>query len=138
MTKTFPVEVGQTVYLGVYAGDSLGMPARKMIVGKVAKIGRRYLYIKHNPILKPLRFSKETFVSAPPTVSSYDTNYILFESKHEFQKDSKCREYRKAIASCLSGSFGHTVRTLNISLDALKKIYEILKAEGVASLDPVE
>lgn len=138
MTKIFPVEVGQTVYLGVYAGYSPGMPARKMIVGKVAKIGRQYLYVKYNPNLKPLRFSKETFVSTPSSVNPYDTKYILFESKHEFQEDAKCREYRKAIASCLSGSFGHTVRTLNISLDALKKIYEILKAEGVARLDPVE
>ncbi len=44
------------------------------------------------------------------------------------------REYRKVIASCLSANLD----TLDISLGALKKIYAVLKEEGVNKLNPVE
>ena len=39
MTKTFPVEVGQTVYLGVLDGYAPKLRAKKMIVGTITKIG---------------------------------------------------------------------------------------------------
>ena len=65
MIKTFPLEVGQTIYIEVANKYRPELPAKKMLVGTVAKIGRQYFYVKYNPRLTPIRFRKDTFESAP-------------------------------------------------------------------------
>lgn len=134
MTKTFPVEVGQTVYLGVLDGYTPKLRAKKMIVGTITKIGRQYLYVRYNPYTKPLRFSKGNMTFSPFPDNPYDNKYIIFETEKDFLTEMERREYRKVIASCLSANLD----TLDISLEALKKIYAVLKEEGVNKLNPVE
>ena len=138
MTKTFPVEVGQTVYLGVLDGYAPKLPAKKMIVGTITKIGSLYLYVRCNPYTKPLRFSKYNMKFSPSPHNLHDNNYIIFETKEDFLTEMERREYRKTIASCLSSSLSANLDTLDISLEALKKIYAVLKEEGVNKLNPVE
>lgn len=138
MIKTFPVEVGQTVYLGVLDGYAPKFRAKKMIVGTITKIGRQYLYVRYNPYTKPLRFSKGNMTFSPFPDDPYDNKYIIFETEKDFLTEMERREYRKAIASCLSGTLSANLDTLDISLEALKKIYAVLKEEGVNKLNPVE
>ena len=63
MNKTFPIEVGQTVYVGVFRGLAATMPAEQMLVGTVSKIGRKYMFIDTGN--KALRFDGTTFSFAP-------------------------------------------------------------------------
>ena len=138
MIKTFPVEVGQTVYLGVLDGYAPKLPAKKMIVGTITQIGRQYLYVRYNPYTKPLRFSKDNMTFSPFPNNPYDNKYIIFETEKDFLTEMERREYRKVIASCLSNSHSANLDALDISLEALKKIYTVLKEEGVDKLNPVE
>lgn len=138
MTKTFPVEVGQTVYLGVLDGYAPKLRAKKMIVGTITKIGRQYLYVRYNPYTKPLRFSKGNMTFSPFPDNPYDNKYIIFETEKDFLTEMERREYRKVIASCLSSSLSANLDTLDISFEALKKIYAVLKEESVNKLNPVE
>lgn len=96
MTKIFPVEVGQTVYVGVFRGLAATMPTE---------------------------------------TDAYDTKYILFRSEEDYAVEMLRRSYIHAIRN---SKFTDIFSCLDISFDAAKAIYEILKAEGVARLDPVE
>lgn len=132
MIKTFPVEVGQTVYMGVFRGLAATMPAEQILVGTVSKIGRKYMFIDTGN--KTLRFEKNTFNFAPAETDPYDTRYILFWSEGEYADEMLRRSYIHAIRN---SKFTDIFSSLEISLDAAKAIYEILKAEGVKNLRPV-
>ena len=133
MNKTFPIEVGQTVYVGGFRGLAATMPAEQMLVGTVSKIGRKYMFIDTGN--KVLRFEGTTFNFAPAETDAYDTKYILFRSEEDYAVEMLRRSYIHAIRN---SKFTDIFSCLDISFDAAKAIYEILKAEGVARLDPVE
>lgn len=133
MNKTFSIKVGQTVYVGVFRGLAATMPAEQMLVGTVSKIGRKYMFIDTGN--KALRFEETTFNFAPAETDAYDTKYILFRSEEDYAVEMLRRSYIHAIRN---SKFTDIFSCLDISFDAAKAIYEILKAEGVAGLDPVE
>lgn len=133
MNKTFPIEVGQTVYVGVFRGLAATMPAEQMLVGTVSKIGRKYMFIDTGN--KALRFDGTTFSFAPAETDAYDTKYILFRSEEDYAVEMLRRSYIHAIRN---SKFTDIFSCLDISFDAAKAIYEILKAEDVARLAPVE
>lgn len=104
-----------------------------MLVGTVSKIGRKYMFIDTGN--KALRFDGTTFSFAPAETDAYDTKYILFRSEEDYAVEMLRRSYIHAIRN---SKFTDIFSCLDISFDAAKAIYEILKAEGVARLAPVE
>ena len=133
MSKTFPLEVGQSVYIEVANKYRPELPAKKMLDGTVAKIGRQYFYVKYNPRLTPIRFRKDTFKSAPMQDNPYDEVYRIYETEKEFKDEMLARQYRSAIISC--SNYGYMSK---LSLEGAKAIYEILVREIVENIKKLE
>ena len=133
MSKTFPLEVGQSVYIEVANKYRPELSAKKMLDGTVAKIGRQYFYVKYNPRLTPIRFRKDTFKSAPMQDNPYDEVYRIYETEKEFKDEMLARQYRSAIISC--NNYGDMSK---LSLEGAKAIYEILVRENVENIKKVE
>lgn len=133
MSKTFSLEVGQSVFIEVANKYRPELPAKKMLDGTVAKIGRQYFYVNYNPRLAPIRFRKDTFKSAPMQDNPYDEVYRIYETEKEFKDEMLARQYRSAIISC--NNYGDMSR---LSLEGAKAIYEILVRENGENVKKVE
>ena len=83
MTKIFPVEVGQTVYVGVFRGLAATMPAEQMLVGTVSKIGRKVYVYRHrqqkhcDPKKPPSTLYRQKQMPTIPSTSCFGLKKIM-------------------------------------------------------------
>lgn len=87
MRKTFPIEVGQTVYIGVSNPKASCLPNREMLIGAIEKIGRQYFYVRYNISLEPLRFRKNDFQYMPLPVNPYGKTFCLYGPEQEAERE---------------------------------------------------
>lgn len=96
--RTFPIEVGQRVFL-VGTGNAESKPAR-LIPGKITKIARKYFYVAGEQYIwgGEAKFDKETFFC-------YDNNnnfgYDIYPSQEAWEQqldyESKLYQVRNAL-----------------------------------------
>ena len=121
------VEIGDTVYMLPTRNARYWHPHEKYLKGVVTKIGRKYFTVSrgHDGIHKG---TEEKFsLDDGQCVTDDNYGYILYGSEEEYFRDAERNEKFLQIRNY----FGQSFRKKDPSYDAICKIYEILRGEGL-------
>ena len=121
------VEVGDVVYMRPTGNARYWHPRQPYVKGVVTKIGRKYFTVDRG--LDGVRNTcvEKFTLDGARCVNNDNYGYILYASQGDFERDTERDQKFSEIRSYC----GKSVRNKELSYEAICRIHEIMRQEGV-------
>jgi len=127
--NTFPISVGQKVWLSPKGNVARGWDEKTLREGVITKIGRKYFYVAFNDRLYfEERFEKESFYNE--CAGNCNAGYILWESLDAFAVHCKAKAELKEMVKRIELLERDAQNFFSINTKLIHKMYEIFKEEN--------